>query len=123
MPPPSGAISAAAPALQVDGIEAGYGAMPVLRGLTLNVQHGEIVGVLGANGMGKSTLMKTLAGVLPLHAGAIRADGVLLNPLPIHARARLVPPERRPSGLPRWNSLAPPPSAVRPPSTLLGPTA
>jgi len=78
-----------APALQVDGIEAGYGAMPVLRGLTLNVQHGEIVGVLGANGMGKSTLMKTLAGVLPLHAGAIRADGVLLNPLPIHARARL----------------------------------
>src|SRR6218665_2818771 len=77
------------PALQVDGIEAGYGAMPVLRGLTLNVQHGEIVGVLCANGMGKSTLMKTLDGVLPRHAGAIRADGVLLNPLPIHARARL----------------------------------
>src|SRR6218665_633555 len=38
------------------------------------------------------------------------------NPLPP------VPPERRPSGLPRWNSLAPPPSAVRPPSTLLRPT-
>src|SRR6218665_581065 len=75
-----------APALQVDGIEAGDGAMPVLRGLTLNVQHGEIVGVLGANGMGKGTLMKTLAGVLPLHAGIILAGSVLLNPLPIHAR-------------------------------------
>ena len=76
-------------ALHVDGIEAGYGAMPVLRGLTLNVGRGEIVGVLGANGMGKTTLMKTLAGVLPVRAGTIQADGVLLNPLPTHIRARL----------------------------------
>lgn len=77
------------PALEVDGIEAGYGPMTVLRSLRLHVGRSEIVGVLGANGMGKSTLMKTLAGVLKARAGSIRADGMEINALPTHARARL----------------------------------
>ncbi len=76
-------------ALEVEGIEAGYGPMTVLRGLSLRVGRSEIVGVLGANGMGKSTLMKTLAGVLEVKAGSIRADGVEINALPTHSRTRL----------------------------------
>lgn len=76
-------------ALQVEGVEAGYGAMTVLRGLSLHVGRSEIVGVLGANGMGKSTLMKTLAGVLPVRAGSICADGVEINALATHSRTRL----------------------------------
>ncbi len=76
-------------ALQVEGVEAGYGAMTVLRGLSLQVGRCEIVGVLGANGMGKSTLMKTLAGALQLRAGSIRAEGVEINALAPHSRSRL----------------------------------
>jgi amidase len=76
-------------ALQVEGIEAGYGPMTVLRGLSLHVGRSEIVGVLGANGMGKSTLMKTLAGALEVRAGSIRADGVEINALAPHSRSRL----------------------------------
>lgn len=76
-------------ALEVEGIEAGYGPMTVLRGLSLHVGKGEIVGVLGANGMGKSTLMKTLAGVLEVKAGSIRADGVEINALATHSRNRM----------------------------------
>ena len=76
-------------ALEVEGIEAGYGPMTVLRGLSLHVGRSEIVGVLGANGMGKSTLMKTLAGVLEVKAGSIRADGVEINALATHSRTRL----------------------------------
>jgi len=76
-------------ALQVDKIESGYGAMTVLHGLSLHVGRHEIVGVLGANGMGKSTLMKTLAGALKTTAGSIRADGVEINALAPHSRSRL----------------------------------
>ena len=76
-------------ALEVKAIEAGYGSIQVLRGLSLHVQAGEIVGILGANGMGKTTLMKTLAGALPLSAGSVSADGIQLAHLPMHMRARL----------------------------------
>ncbi len=75
--------------LQVDKIESGYGAMTVLHGLSLHVGRHEIVGVLGANGMGKSTLMKTLAGELKASHGSIRADGVEINALAPHSRSRL----------------------------------
>lgn len=77
------------PALLVQGLRAGYGHMPVLHDLSLSLQRGEIVGVLGANGMGKSTLMKAIAGVLPVMSGRISVDGVDVNRLPAHNRARL----------------------------------
>jgi amidase len=77
------------PALQVGSICAGYGGMTVLRHLSLHVDAGEIVGVLGANGMGKSTLMKALAGLLPTSAGRIEALGRDLTPAGAHVRARL----------------------------------
>lgn len=75
-------------ALTVDGLSAGYGPMTVLSGMSLQVGHGEIVGVLGANGMGKSTLMKTLAGVIEARAGTVRANGELIHKLPAFERAR-----------------------------------
>lgn len=77
------------PVLAVRGLRAGYGPMTVLRDLSLHLHRGEIVGILGANGMGKSTLMKAIAGSLPASAGHVVIDGVEVNPLPAHARARL----------------------------------
>jgi len=74
-------------ALRVDGLSAGYAAMTVLRALSLHVDAGEIVGVLGANGMGKSTLMKTLAGLLRPAAGRIEMLGRDLSGAGAHARA------------------------------------
>ena len=88
-PGPSSTAPALPPALSVQGLQAGYGAMTVLRELALVLQRGGIVGVLGANGMGKSTLMKTLSGALPVRAGHILMDGVEVNHLPAHARARM----------------------------------
>ncbi|RYY68164.1 MAG: ABC transporter ATP-binding protein, partial [Comamonadaceae bacterium] len=76
-------------ALEASGLVAGYGAMTVLRALDLAVAPGEIVGVLGANGMGKTTLMKALAGLVPAHAGAIRTLGRDVTRLAAHERARL----------------------------------
>ena len=61
--------------LEVSGLRAGYGATEVLRGLDLCVQPGEIVAVLGANGVGKTTLNKVLSGVVSARTGTIRFDG------------------------------------------------
>ena len=62
--------------LEVAGLRAGYGEAEVLRGLSLTVGAGEIVAVLGANGVGKTTLNMTLSGVLKPWSGAIRFNGV-----------------------------------------------
>lgn len=61
--------------LEIEGLRAGYGATEVLRGLDLTVKLGEIVAVLGANGVGKTTLNKVLSGVVPARSGTIRFDG------------------------------------------------
>ena len=61
--------------LEVSGLRAGYGTMEVLRGLDLEVGAGEVVAVLGANGVGKTTLNKVLSGVLRPSAGTIRFEG------------------------------------------------
>ncbi|KGE01980.1 MULTISPECIES: ABC transporter ATP-binding protein [Rhizobium/Agrobacterium group] len=65
--------------LEVKGLRAGYGAVEVLRGIDISVSKGEIVAVLGANGVGKTTLNKALSGVLPVTAGRIVFDGVPLS--------------------------------------------
>ncbi|HWK44178.1 MAG TPA: ABC transporter ATP-binding protein [Stellaceae bacterium] len=65
----------AEPLLQVTGLAAGYGALTVLHGIDLAVKQGEIVAVLGANGVGKSTLNNTLSGLIRPTAGSIRFDG------------------------------------------------
>ena len=68
------------PLLTVSGLQTGYGATEILRGVDLAVQAGEVVAVLGSNGAGKSTLNRTLSGVVRPWQGTIRFAGV-----PIHA--------------------------------------
>ncbi|MVA98695.1 ATP-binding cassette domain-containing protein [Nitratireductor sp. CAU 1489] len=70
-------------------LRAGYGRVPVLDGVTFSARQAEIVGLLGPNGMGKTTLLKTLIGVLPCSSGSILLDGVELRTMPAHERARL----------------------------------
>ncbi|TMV39998.1 ATP-binding cassette domain-containing protein, partial [Thioclava sp. BHET1] len=61
--------------LEADKLGSGYGRIPILGDLSLQVRAGERLGILGHNGMGKSTLMRTLTGHLPASAGQIRFDG------------------------------------------------
>lgn len=61
--------------LRVDAIRVGYGESQVIERLSLAAARNEILAVLGLNGMGKTTLMKALIGILPLRAGTIRLNG------------------------------------------------
>lgn len=74
--------------LIVRDLVSGYGSSVVVNRLGLTVQSQEFVGILGHNGMGKSTLLKTLIGVLPARSGAIVLDGAELTATPPHMRAR-----------------------------------
>lgn len=71
--------------LEVRKLRAGYGAVEVLRGIDLDVARGEIVAVLGANGVGKTTLNKVLSGMLPVSEGSVTFEGVSLGGSPIAA--------------------------------------
>ena len=64
-----------APVIEARGVQAGYGAGLVLHGLTFTVQPGQAVGLMGRNGMGKTTLIRAMLGLLPLRAGQILVDG------------------------------------------------
>jgi urea transport system ATP-binding protein len=70
-------------------LRAGYGGKPVLQGLEIEVREGEIVAVIGRNGVGKSTLMKSLIGLIPATSGSIVYRGEAVEGLPAHKRARL----------------------------------
>ena len=61
--------------LEINGLEAGYGRVQVLRGIDLAVNEGEIVSVLGANGVGKTTTMRAISGVIPTWKGTVAFDG------------------------------------------------
>ena len=61
--------------LEVDAIESGYGKKTVLQGVALRVYEGEVVAVLGHNGAGKSTTLRTILGLLPARAGQVRFAG------------------------------------------------
>ena len=58
--------------LSLRDISSGYGAVSVVKSVTLSVRPGEIVAVLGKNGMGKSTLLKTILRLIPLRSGVIQ---------------------------------------------------
>jgi ABC-type branched-subunit amino acid transport system ATPase component len=73
----------------VEGVTAGYGSITVLRDVSLRVADGEILGVLGRNGMGKSTLIRCISGLIPASAGALRFADRDITRLPPHQRARL----------------------------------
>ena len=62
--------------LQVSGLQSGYGAVEVLRGIDLQVRPGETVALLGSNGAGKTTLNLTLSGLVATRAGRVQFDGV-----------------------------------------------
>jgi urea ABC transporter ATP-binding protein UrtE len=75
--------------LDVRGLDAGYGEIPVLRGISLAIGEGESVGILGHNGMGKTTLLRCLVGALKCSAGRVQFAGQDVTHRAPHARARL----------------------------------
>jgi urea ABC transporter ATP-binding protein UrtE len=74
--------------LKVDNVHASYGRIPVLSGINFTVAEHEVVGVLGHNGMGKTTLLKTLIGQVALTRGKIRFNDVEIGNLSSFRRAR-----------------------------------
>ena len=71
--------------LRIRKLEAGYGALRVLRGVSLAVPQGKVVALLGGNGAGKTTTMKTVVGVVRATGGEIELDGERIDRLPSHA--------------------------------------
>lgn len=61
--------------LRLSGLETGYGAVSVLKGIDLEVRSGEIVALLGSNGSGKTTTINAISGVIPLWAGSVEYNG------------------------------------------------
>lgn len=74
--------------LEVRALRAGYGATPILQGVDFAVDRGEIVAIIGRNGVGKTTLMKCLIGLLPATAGTILYDGADVTAQSANTRAR-----------------------------------
>ena len=70
--------------LTVDNVSSGYDLTPVLRNVSLHVDTGEVVAVVGANGVGKSTLLRTITGLLHPTDGGITFDGVRIERMPAH---------------------------------------
>jgi branched-chain amino acid transport system ATP-binding protein len=70
--------------LDVQGIVAGYGPVTVLRGVDFRAEPGQITCLMGRNGVGKSTLLKCLMGLVPSAEGTIRLNGTTLENLPAH---------------------------------------
>jgi len=111
----------ARPLLAVANLEAWYGESHVLHGVTFDVQPGEVVTLLGRNGVGKTTTLKAIMGIVEARTGSVRFDGRELTTLPSNVIARagiafcpeergifssldvrenlLLPPQVRPGGL------------------------
>ncbi len=85
--------------LEIQNLNAWYGASHILHGISLSVGEGEIVALVGRNGAGKTTTVRSIMGLMPKATGSVRFDGVELLPHPAHARFKLglayVPEERR----------------------------
>jgi branched-chain amino acid transport system ATP-binding protein len=87
------------PLVRVEDIHTYYGKSHILHGVSLEVRRGEIVGLLGRNGVGKSTTLKAIMGLVQPAQGAILLEGQSIGHLPAHRLARLgigyVPEDRR----------------------------
>jgi len=85
--------------LRLEGIEAAYGLSQVLFGISLEVPSGRLVTLLGRNGMGKTTTVRAVMGIVPIQAGTVHFDGRALHGLPAYRVARaglgLVPEGRQ----------------------------
>ena len=77
------------PLLSVEDVDAGYGRVRALRGVSLHANEGEIVAIIGANGAGKTTLLRTISGIVRATAGAVRFGGRDLTGLAPDAIVRL----------------------------------
>ena len=75
------------PLLRLEGIESGYGDLRVLRGVSMSIPTGSIEVVLGRNGVGKTTLLSTLAGLLPLSKGSLKLQGRTVDRYTAYRRA------------------------------------
>lgn len=84
--------------LSVENLQAWYGESHVLHGVNLHVNPGEMICILGRNGMGKTTTLRTIMGILRKRSGTIRFDGKDMMALPLHRTARaglgFIPEER-----------------------------
>ena len=76
-------------ALRIAGLRAGYGQTPILQGIDLDLKRGEIVSLIGRNGVGKTTILRCLMGQLPAAQGRIDFEGRDITRLAPDARARL----------------------------------
>ena len=90
---------AKAPLVDVEDIHTFYGKSHILHGVSLQVGSGEVVGLLGRNGVGKSTTLKTIMGLVNPSRGSVRFEGSPITSLPAHRLARIgiafVPEDRR----------------------------
>jgi urea transport system ATP-binding protein len=74
--------------LEINQLRVSYGQSEVIHGVDLTAEAGKIVSVMGRNGMGKTTLFKSIMGILPAKAGSIKVDGKDVTKLPSYARVR-----------------------------------
>lgn len=85
--------------LEITALGSGYGRIPILHGVDLKLEQGECIGLWGHNGMGKTTLLKTIMGYLKANSGTIQFDRQDVTKLACHTRARnglgLVPQGRQ----------------------------
>ena len=78
-----------ADALMVDGAHLSLGGNPILRGVDLSLQTGQLLGLIGPNGSGKTSLIRAITGLLPLSAGRVLVGGVEMGKDPVSARRAL----------------------------------
>jgi len=71
--------------LELEDVEVAYGDLPALRGISLGVEEGETLSVVGANGAGKTTMLRAISGLLRPRAGRILLEGARLDHMPSHA--------------------------------------
>jgi branched-chain amino acid transport system ATP-binding protein len=95
----SALVETIAPLIRVEDVHTYYGKSHILHGVSLTVDPGEVVGLLGRNGVGKSTTLKTIMGLVRPSHGAVLLNGTPINGLPPYRLARLgigyVPEDRR----------------------------
>jgi branched-chain amino acid transport system ATP-binding protein len=95
----SAAAASAEPLVRVEDVHTYYGKSHILHGVSLTVAPGEVVGLLGRNGVGKSTTLKTIMGLVQPSRGAVWLDGARITGVPPHKLARrgigYVPEDRR----------------------------
>jgi branched-chain amino acid transport system ATP-binding protein len=75
--------------LEVNNLEVFYGRIQAIKGISFHVEEGEIVTLIGANGAGKSTTLKTVSGIRPVAKGTIRFNGDDITKMPAHQRTEL----------------------------------